>query len=126
MAQAPTPAPNPETERYFTALGEQKLFTKSCRQCGQPHFYPRSGCPFCFSEDTEWRESSGKGIVYSYSVLRSASGPAVLAYVTLDEGPTMMTAIVDSPIDSIAIGAAVTLVVRPGADGAPAPMFTLV
>lgn len=125
MTQNPVPPVNPETDRYFAALREGKLLIKSCRDCGQPHFYPRAGCPFCFSEATDWHECSGKGKIYSYSVLRAAPGPTVLAYVALDEGPTMMTAIVDSPVEAIAIGASVSLAIRPGADGTPAPMFTL-
>lgn len=126
MTPNPAPPSNPEIENYFDALREGKLLIKSCRQCGKPHFYPRAGCPFCFSEATDWLECSGKGIIYTYSVLRAAAGPTVLAYVALEEGPTMMTAIVDSPVDALSIGASVHLAIRPGADGAPAPMFTLI
>lgn len=89
-------------------------------------FYPRAGCPFCFSDATEWLESRGTGTIYAYSVLRSARDLPVLAYVTLDEGPTLMTSIVDSPASALSNGAAVRLVVRPGADGTLAPMFTLI
>lgn len=126
MSQITAPPQNPETRRYFDALGDGKLLIKSCPQCGQPHFYPRAGCPFCFHDTTEWQESSGSGTIYSYSVLRAAKELPVLAYVTLAEGPTLMTSIVDTPLDALSIGAPVRLVVRAGADGTPAPMFTLI
>ena len=125
MSQSPSPSTNPETQAYFDALGAGKLLIKKCTQCGEPHFYPRAGCPFCFSTSTEWLESSGTGTIYAYSVLRSAKDLPVLGYVTLDEGPTMMTSLVDCPASALTIGAAVRLVVRPGVDGALAPMFTL-
>jgi len=126
VSQAPAPSANPEIQPYFDALRDGKLLIKTCPQCRQPHFYPRAGCPFCFSESTEWLESRGTGTIYAYSVLRAAKDQPVLAYVTLDEGPTMMTAIVDSPASALSNGAAVRLVIRPGADGALAPMFTLI
>jgi uncharacterized OB-fold protein len=126
VSQAPAPPQNPETQRYFDALADGKLLIKNCPQCGQTHFYPRAGCPFCFHDSTEWLESSGSGTLYAYSVLRAAKELPVLAYVTLAEGPTLMTSIVDSPLEELTPGAPVQLVVRTGADGIPAPMFTLI
>jgi len=126
VSQAPAPSENPESKPYFDALRDGKLLIKTCRQCGQVHFYPRAGCPFCFSASTDWLECNGTGTIYAYSVLRSAKDLPVLAYVTLSEGPTLMTSIVDSPVNALSNGAPVRLVVRPGADGTPAPMFTVI
>ena len=86
------------------------------------HHYPRPICPFCFSDDTEWIESRGTGTIYSFSVTR-LSPPYAIAYVTLDEGPTMMTNIVDCDFEGLAIGQRVSVVFVP-TDGGPAvPMF---
>jgi uncharacterized protein len=126
VSQTPASSANPEIQPYFEALRDGKLLIKACTHCRQPHFYPRAGCPFCFSDATEWLESRGTGTIYAYSVLRAAKDLPVLAYVTLDEGPTLMTSIVDSPASALTNGAAVRLVVRPGADGTLAPMFTLI
>lgn len=123
----PTSAPassNPKIEPYFAGLQDGKLLIKTCRTCGENHFYPRSGCPFCFSEETVWRESRGMATIYSFSVLRKSGEPSILAYVVLEEGPTMMTSIVDCPVEDISIGLTVRLVIRSGADGSLAPMFT--
>jgi uncharacterized OB-fold protein len=62
-----------------------------CNACGKIHFYPRSICPFCFSDETHWLESKGVGAIYSYSIMRRGGSPYALAYVTLDEGPTLTT-----------------------------------
>ena len=117
------PAINLETQHFWDAAADGKLLIKKCTACGEPHFYPRSHCPFCFSDKTEWVEASGKGIVYTYSVMRRAPIPYAIAYVTLAEGPTMMTNIVDCDLDSIKIGQAVHLVFKPSEGGPPVPMF---
>ena len=118
------PAVNLETQHFWDAAAEGKLLIKKCTACGDPHFYPRTHCPFCFSDKTEWVEASGKGIVYTYSVMRRAPVPYAIAYVTLAEGPTMMTNIVDCDLNAIKIGQAVRLVFRPSEGGPPVPMFT--
>ena len=82
-------------------------------------------CPFCGNAATEWTEASGRGTVYSYSVFRRAPIPYAIAYVTLAEGPTMMTNLVDCDLDAIRIGQAVQVVFKPTEDGPPVPMFTL-
>jgi uncharacterized OB-fold protein len=118
------PAVNLETQHFWDAAADGKLLIKKCTACGEPHFYPRTHCPFCFSDKTEWVEASGKGTVYTYSVMRRAPIPYAIAYVTLAEGPTMMTNIVDCDLDSIKIGQAVRLVFKLSDGGPPVPMFT--
>jgi len=120
----PAPPVNLETQPFWDAAGEGKLLIKKCAACGEVHFYPRPFCPFCFSDKVEWQEASGNGTVYTYSVMRRAPVPYAIAYVTLAEGPTMMTNIVDCDLDAIRIGQAVKLVFKPSDGGAPVPMFT--
>jgi hypothetical protein len=92
---------------------------KACTACRRAHHYPRPICPFCGSNRTEWKDSAGRGVIYSYSVMRRATPPYVLAYVTLDEGPTMMTNLVDCDFDALRIGQPVRVVWTP-TDGGPA------
>ena len=117
------PAVNLETQPFWDATAEGKLLIKKCTACGEPHFYPRTHCPFCFSDKTEWVEASGRGTIYTYSVMRRAPIPYAIAYVTLAEGPTMMTNIVDCDLDGIKIGQKVKLVFKPSEGGAPVPCF---
>ena len=104
--------------------GRQVRRRRECTACGERHHYPRAICPFCGSDKTEWTEASGRGTVYSYSVFRRAPIPYAIAYVTLAEGPTMMTNIVDCDLDTIRIGQAVQVVFKASEDGPPVPMFT--
>jgi uncharacterized protein len=117
------PQPNPETQAFWDAAAEGKLLIKKCNGCGQVHFYPRDNCPFCFSDKTEWQQASGNGTVYTYSVMRRAPVPYAIAYVTLAEGPTMMTNIVDCDLNAIKVGQAVKLVFKPSDGGSPVPCF---
>lgn len=121
----PDPMTNLETERYWAAARDGRLLIKTCNACGEAHYYPREICPHCGSTDTEWREASGKGTIYSYSVMRRAEIPYVIAYVTLDEGVTMMTNIVDTDFDAIAIGKAVEVTFRETEGGMALPVFRL-
>ena len=120
----PAPQPNPETKAFWDAAAQGTLLLKKCRACGELHYYPRAICPFCFSDDTAWQAASGAGTIYSYSVMRRAPAPYVIAYVTLAEGVTMMTNIVDCNIESVRIGQSVRLVFKPSDGGPPVPMFT--
>ena len=70
------------------------------------------------------QQASGNGTIYTYSVMRRAPVPYAIAYVTLQEGVSMMTNIVDCDLDKIKIGQAVRLVFKPSESGQPVPMFT--
>ncbi len=120
----PAPPVNPETQPFWDAAAEGRLLVKRCRSCGQVHYYPRAICPFCFADATEWLPASGRGTIYSYSVMRRVPVPYAIAYVTLEEGVTMLTNIEGCDLDTIRIGQAVKVVFRPTEGGPPVPMFT--
>jgi hypothetical protein len=117
-------ANHPESRPFWDAAAEGRFVVPRCASCGRYHWYPRALCPFCFSDRVEWRPASGRGRVYSYTVMRRASAPYVLAYVTLEEGPTMLTNIVDGDVDAVRVGQDVRLVFKGGAGELPLPMFT--
>jgi uncharacterized OB-fold protein len=117
------PDQSAETKPYWDAAAKGRLLIKKCNACGELHHYPRSLCPFCFSADTTWVEASGKGTVYSYSVMRRVPVPYVVAYVTLAEGPTMITNIVDCDPNAVRIGQSVRVTFKPSDGGQPVPMF---
>ena len=120
----PAPPANPETKPFWEAAARGQLLLKRCRSCAQVHYYPRALCPFCGSDATEWQPASGGGTVYSYSVMRRTEVPYAIAYVTLDEGVTMLTNLVDCDLDAIRIGQRVRLVFKPTDGGPPVPTFT--
>ena len=120
----PPPPASPETHPFGEAAGQGKLLLKRCTGCSELHHYPRAICPFCGSDRTEWTEATGRGTVFSFSVLRRTPTPYAIAYVTLAEGPTVMTNIVDCDLDAIRIGQPVRVVFKPTDGGPPVPMFS--
>lgn len=117
------PGTNVENQPYWDAAREGRLLLKHCADCGRHHFYPRAICPHCFSDNTRWQDSAGLGTIYSFSVMRRVPQPYAIAYVTLDEGVTMMSAIVDCDFDRLAIGQRVKAVFRPSDGAATVPAF---
>jgi uncharacterized protein len=117
---------------YWAATREQDLQLQRCRACGRFTFYPRVICPSCGQSELEWTTASGRGTVWSFSVVHravsqafKASVPYVVALVELEEGPRMMSNIVDCDPDDIAIGQQVEVVWEPLEDGRSLPLFTL-
>ena len=119
----PSPAVNPENKPFFDAAREGRLLIKHCLVCGDRHYYPRAHCPFCGSQHTEWIESRGRGRIYSFSVMRRVAEPYAIAYVTLEEGISMLTNLADCQFDQLKIGAPVRVVFRSAAGGEAIPMF---
>ena len=88
-----------------------KLVLGHCRQCDSVHYYPRAACPFCASLNVDRAEACGQGQIYSHSfTARGPDGAYILAYVTLDEGLSMLTNIIDCAPENVAIGQRVELV----------------
>jgi uncharacterized OB-fold protein len=115
---------NPEIAPFRAAAEHGQLLLKACRSCNGVHYYPRSICPFCLSDQTEWRESKGLGTVYSFSIQRRVPQEFVIAYVTLDEGPTMMTQLVELQAPEHAfIGQRVEIVFQRCENGDALPVF---
>ena len=114
---------NMETTVYWESAKNGKLLVKTCKACGKLHYYPRTICPHCLSSDTDWVEASGKGTIYTYSVMRRTETPYVIAYVTLEEGVTMLSNIVECDVDGVAVGQTVEVVFRDTEGGHSLPVF---
>jgi len=120
----PAPRALPESMAYWTAADEGRLLVKRCTACGKVHFYPRDICPHCLSDRTEWQTATGGGTVYSFSTMGQGEAACTMAFVTLDEGVTMMTNLVDCDPRALAIGQRVRVVFKPSDGGHAVPMFT--
>ncbi len=104
MTQRPKPVPvvNPWARPFWDAAMEDRLTFQKCKDCGANIFYPRIACTECFSDNLDWVNASGKGTIYSYTVVENNSPtaflgdcPYVVAIVRLDEGPQMLTNIIN-------------------------------
>lgn len=98
----PIPEPiTPESRPYWEGLRVHKLMLPNCVMCG-PFFYPRILCPRCHASDVGWIEASGRGRVYAFEIVYQAFNPAfkieppyVLAMIELEEGPRIMSNLID-------------------------------
>jgi uncharacterized OB-fold protein len=117
------PVVTAEGKAFFDAARHGRFLIPVCTACNRAHWYPRAVCPFCAGESVEWREASGKGTIYTFSVMRRVKEPYVIAHVTLAEGPTMLTNIVDCDADKVRIGQPVIVVFQDTENGPPVPMF---
>ena len=125
---APPPMINVETKTFWDATAEGKLLLPRCNACDVIIWYPKLFCAECSSFDISWFEASGKGTIYSYTVNRRGQGDYrdlayVVAYVELEEGPRVLTNIVDCDVDNVAVGQAVQVVFHPTSNGAALPRF---
>ncbi len=118
-----SPVPSPETAAFWDATRTGVFNLRWCLDCNKTHWYPRAICPHCFSSNTEWRPASGKGQIHAFSVMARAEPAYVVAFVTLDEGPTMVTNIVECDSDDLSIGQTVELVFKSTEEGESLPVF---
>ncbi len=119
----PSPGVGPDNEAFVAAAREGRFVLRGCDDCGRTHWYPRAVCPHCASPKTTWKAASGRGTVYAFSTMLRVDAPYTLAYVTLDEGPTMMTNLVGAAPDAWRIGMTVRVQFCRSDDVTPVPVF---
>ena len=119
----PAPTITPEAAPYWEAAAAGRLLLMRCKACGEHYHYPRPFCPFCMSRDVAWAEASGAGVVYSFTILRRPAFLFAPAYVSLAEGPTILTGITGCDLEGIAIGMKVRACHVPSEGGPPVLMF---
>jgi uncharacterized protein len=95
------PVPTPETQHFWDGAKAGELRLQRCDDCTKTYFPPRPFCPACGSRNVSVVTASGKAKLHSYVIHhRKVPGftpPYAIAVVELEEGPRMMTNIVDCP-----------------------------
>jgi len=97
------PKATPETQEFWDGLKRHELRIQKCQDCNEFYFFPRPFCPKagCRSSNVEWETVSGKGKLHTYVISHRGFGPwaedapYVIAVVELDEGPRLMTNIIN-------------------------------
>ena len=145
MTDAPellTPMVTKETQPFWDGTAEGELRMQACGSCGRLRFPPRTMCPWCQSNEREWRPVAPTGTIWSYCVPHPPLLPAYaelapynVVVVALDEDPVIrlvgnLVATPEGPIneidpDTIEIGARVTAAFAPGAGGLVMPRWVL-
>ncbi len=106
----PLPIPSAVSRPFWDGLREGVLRIQNCRECGRHVFYPRSLCPNCLSEALDWVAVSGRGKLYSFTIVRRAMHPAfqvdvpyVYAIVELEEGPRVTANVVNCALEAVRV-----------------------
>ncbi len=120
MTTPPTkPLPKPANEElsrpFWEAAKRHELIMPRCNTCSNVFFYPREACPVCLGADLGWTPVSGRGRVYSYTIVHQAvnaafqpDAPYAYAVIQLDEGPRLVSNIVDCPVEDVTVDMPVT------------------
>ena len=96
----PIPQPSPETQHFWEGTKAGELRLQRCDACSHVYFPPRPFCPSCASRKVSVFAASGRAKLYSYVINQrphpAFDGPYAIAVVELDEGPRMMSNIVET------------------------------
>jgi uncharacterized OB-fold protein len=118
----PLPRPTAISAPFWEAARQGRLLLQYCPRCQRYIFYPRPYCIHCLGE-LEWREASGRGRVYSFTIVRRPATPAfadkvpyVYAIVELEEGVRMTANIVGCRPEEVRVDMPVRAVFEPAGD----------
>lgn len=124
------PVATASSEAYWEGCRRHELLIQRCSDCGLHQFYPRLVCASCAGRTLLWVRASGRATLRTFTIVRrpvsrayAAQVPYVVALVALEEGPTMMTNIVDCALDAVRIGMPLEVVFEDWPEGVTVPKF---
>ena len=113
----PLPTPNPFSKPFWEATKRHQLVLQKCDDCGTFRYYPRPRCPECLSGNATWTEVSGRGAVYSFTIVHRPLArwfqdkvPLVCAVIELDEGVRMVSNVDNIDPKDVKIGLRVRVI----------------
>ena len=127
----PLPEITPEAKGFWEGCKRHELVIQRCKSCGRLRHYPRPMCPNCHSLNVEWAKVSGRGRVYSFTVVHHPVHPAFLdvpyavVIVELEEGVRMVGDVVDAKPEEIYIGMPVEVVFDDVTEEVTLPRFRM-
>lgn len=110
----PIPVPDNASQPFWEGARNHRLLLQRCSDCGAHQFFPQSYCRKCLSENITWFEASGKGKIYSFTIIHRPPShifeediPYVIAIIELDEGSRMMSNIIETEPEDIHVNMSV-------------------
>lgn len=104
----PLPQPTPWSKPFWDGCKRHEFLIQRCKDCQRPIFFPKLFCPYCLSPNPEWVKASGRGKVYTYTVVYSygptefsEDTPYIIGVIDLEEGVRMMSNIVECPPEKV-------------------------
>ncbi len=128
----PLPEPHVDYEAFWEGCRRKKLVIQKCKNCGQYRHYPRPLCSKCLSWDAEWAEVSGRGNVWSWTVIYHPIDPLVtdklpynIVEIELEEqrGLRLTSNLIDCKPQEIYIGMPVKVVFEEAGADVVLPRF---
>jgi hypothetical protein len=111
MSRPVVPTANADTQPFWDGCARGELLLQRCIHCQAYRHPPSPICPHCVSDRAEWVRASGRGTIYTFVVVRETRArgwdklvPYVLAVVELEEGPRILTNIIDAEPEAVTIG----------------------
>lgn len=108
-SEFPVPRPTPESAPFWEACRTRQWILPFCDTCQRYWFPPGVFCPECWGMHWRWRGASGAGTVHSFVVFRRQYHPAfpppyAVGVIALDEGPHILSQLVDAPETAWRVG----------------------
>lgn len=129
----PLPLITEVSKVFYDGCKNEKLLYQKCADCDEVIFFPKILCPECMSRNLEWKQSGGRGKIFSYTVTYGyappefvSETPYVLAIVKMDEGYKLMTNIVEDDFDKLSCDLPVEVIFDPVTPEITLPKFRLV
>ena len=127
----PVPVVTSTNRRFFEEAARGRLALQRCGRCGALIYFPRVACPRCLAtEGLEWTIVSGRGTVYSFTIIHRPQHPAffsrvpiVLAAIKLTEGPLMVSTLENVAANDATIGMRVVMTPELFEPGLAIPKF---
>lgn len=122
------PEPSKISRPFWESCKAEAMQIQRCADCGTFAFYPVYVCPECASRQLEWKQVSGAGTVYTFTVAEKSlfeevQGPVVVALIELEEGAMMTSNIKTDDPHGVHIGMPVRLIYEPVSDEITLPVF---
>jgi len=110
-ATKPAPVPDDISAPFFDGARAGRLMLQHCSACDRWSFPVRERCPHCFAPKLAWRQASGRGSLYTFTIMHQVMNPGFasavpynVAQVDLAEGVRMTSNIVGIANDALRIG----------------------
>jgi uncharacterized protein len=129
----PLPPIDAQSRAYWAACNEGQLLVQRCQACSHVQHYHRVLCIHCGHDKLTDLPVRGAGTVRSFTIIRRAVSvafeadvPYVVALIELEEGPTVMSNLINTPLEQIAIGKPVQLLFERRSESIAIPQFQIV